>query len=84
MKKLKLINLAKQKLNSSEMNSICGGTAPQCGCGCLYSELGGSTTLSNGLANWSGGLFSRDCVLTINQTATIPGTNEKIERLFGL
>lgn len=55
-KNLKLKALANEKMQSKEMNAIVGGN--QCGCGCLYSDKGGSSLASNASANRKSGYFS--------------------------
>lgn len=57
MSKLKLTDLASQKMSDLQMNTIKGGECT-CGCGCLYKDSGGSSTGSNANANKSGGKFS--------------------------
>jgi len=62
MKKLKLNNLANEKLLDQEMKLAKGGLVcgkflgdRGCGCGCYYANSGGSGTYANCDANFSGG-----------------------------
>lgn len=61
MKTLKLNKLNRNQLTKEQMKTIAGGTsaAPQCTCGCCYSDSGGSNTTDNGIANYDGSLSTR-------------------------
>ncbi|MCT4638127.1 MAG: TIGR04149 family rSAM-modified RiPP [Bacteroidales bacterium] len=60
MKSLKLNSLAKNALNSKEMDLVVGGKVNygNCGCACAYANNGGSSSAGNGGANKKGGKHS--------------------------
>lgn len=61
MKKIKLNQLADEKLVEQEMNLVCGGTEAfndLCQCSCRYADSGGSSLNSNGAANSAHGWHS--------------------------
>ena len=59
-KNLNLFALADNNIKEKEMKSITGGE-PTCGCGCCYSNNGGSSTGDNMAANYEGHLHSVGC-----------------------
>lgn len=60
MKKIKLNQLANEKLQDQEMKLVNGGYVMKddCGCGCYYYDSGGSGTTDNLNANYATGLQS--------------------------
>lgn len=59
LSKLKLNQLSNADLEKREMNALVGGGTPGCcTCGCLYENVGGSSSSSNSGANNSSGLHS--------------------------
>lgn len=59
LKKLKLNEISRTRLEESEMCRLLGGGTPgNCTCGCLYANSGGSSTASNDAANNASGLTS--------------------------
>ena len=52
LKKIKLNEISKVRLEEMEMCRLLGGGTPgNCTCGCLYADSGGSSTASNDAAN---------------------------------
>ncbi len=70
MKKLKLNQMANEKLLDQEMKLVNGGTVcgryatdgsgRGCSCGCYYADRGGSSTDDNCNANFNGGAHGLD------------------------
>ena len=57
LKKLKLNEISRTRLEESEMCRLLGGGTPgNCTCGCLYANSGGSSTASNDAVNNASGL----------------------------
>ena len=52
---IKLTNLNSESLNEKEQSVVYGGS---CGCGCWYSECGGSSMYDNSSANAEYGIHS--------------------------
>jgi natural product precursor len=60
MTSLKLNKLNSKILAEKQMNNVYGGERA-CGCGCCYSNNGGSSSNDNGQANFNGGKYSTGC-----------------------
>lgn len=60
MKKIKINQIANQKLSEKALNNLKGGEAVYCSCGCKYANQGGSSVDANGAANSRSGLRSND------------------------
>ena len=56
MKKLKLNQISKSRIEKKQLQKVRGGGV--CGCGCYYSGSGGSSTDDNAVANSEKGLRS--------------------------
>lgn len=58
LRKLKLQQMEKDRISSSSMNQLFGGS-DNCSCGCLYyGKSGGSSSADNAAANEAHGYFS--------------------------
>ena len=79
LKKLKLNEISKVRLEEREMCKLLGGGSSACFCGCLYANTGGSSNALNDAANDAHGYKSYDNDVPVTPT---PPPNPLIQSSF--